>query len=164
MYDQKKRLVVGLYDGEPISSRYLNTIRGCRKQLQALTPTERIFEEKVAKVIQADVRTPYITQRTFFITDQIAFIADFYFKKFKLAIELDGQRHHYANEKVRDEWRSQMLKEHAGVTVLRFSNRRVAQDINGVFGATVQALGNQENGTPSVVRHLRKVYAHYFTE
>ncbi|MES2371256.1 MAG: DUF559 domain-containing protein [Bacteroidota bacterium] len=60
------------------------------------------------------------------------YILDFYCFEEKLAIELDG-KHHYTYEGIlADKVRDEFLKQH-GVTVLRFENRRVFEEIGLVL-------------------------------
>lgn len=160
MYSKEKRATVGHFDGELVSRKYEKSLNGFRKQLNAKqTPAEKFFEENIAKLISEEAQTPYIPQRIFYITEGVAFIADFYFKKFKVAVEIDGPRHFYGRNKERDEWRDRLLLEHAGVSVIRFSNKVVLTNMNDVFNRLVRFLAEQENATPSHRRYLRKVYA-----
>src|SRR5688572_26684552 len=59
-----------------------------------------------------------------------AFIVDFYCKKLKLAIEIDGDSHNYQFEK--DMVRQKRL-EALGVNFLRFYDEEVKRDINNVL-------------------------------
>jgi very-short-patch-repair endonuclease len=59
------------------------------------------------------------------------FIADFYCHKAKLVIELDGSQHYTEDGKAYDKQRTEILKEY-GFTVLRFSNRDVDKNFEGV--------------------------------
>jgi very-short-patch-repair endonuclease len=60
------------------------------------------------------------------------FIADFYCHKAKLIIELDGEIHNTVQQKERDEGRSYEI-EQAGLTVLRFTNDEVKNEIDNVL-------------------------------
>lgn len=65
------------------------------------------------------------------------YILDFYCFEEKLAIELDG-KHHYTHEGVlADKERDEFLKQQ-GITVLRFENRRVFEEI-GIVLKEIQA-------------------------
>jgi len=60
------------------------------------------------------------------------YIADFYCATAKLVIELDGSQHaepeHRANDELRDQYLMQL-----GLRVLRFDNRQVLLEIDGVL-------------------------------
>jgi very-short-patch-repair endonuclease len=60
------------------------------------------------------------------------YIIDFYCSPLKLAIEVDGGQHNEQAHKTHDEHRSQWLRG-KGVTVLRFWNNDVLQNIEGVW-------------------------------
>lgn len=60
------------------------------------------------------------------------FIVDFYCHKRKLVIELDGEIHQKQDQKERDEGRQFMLEE-LGITVIRFKNEEVLNDIDKVL-------------------------------
>jgi len=60
------------------------------------------------------------------------YIIDFYCSPLKLAIEVDGGQHNELAHKAQDECRSQWLRG-KGVTVLRFWNNDVLQNIEGVW-------------------------------
>ena len=60
------------------------------------------------------------------------YIIDFYCSPLKLAIEVDGGQHNELVHQAKDERRSQWLRG-KGVTVLRFWNNDVLQNIEGVW-------------------------------
>jgi|HubBroStandDraft_4_1064222.scaffolds.fasta_scaffold223065_2 very-short-patch-repair endonuclease len=60
------------------------------------------------------------------------YIIDFYCSPLKLAIEVDGGHHNEQAHQAHDERRSQWLRG-KGVTVLRFWNNEVLQNIEGVW-------------------------------
>ena len=60
------------------------------------------------------------------------FIPDFYCHEKKLAIEVDGSVHNRRDAKESDEGRTYELKE-LGITVLRFRNEEVLEDMSGVL-------------------------------
>jgi very-short-patch-repair endonuclease len=60
------------------------------------------------------------------------YIIDFYCSPLKLAIEVDGGQHNELSRQAHDERRSQWLRG-KGVTVLRFWNNDVLQNIEGVW-------------------------------
>ncbi|MBE6085841.1 MAG: endonuclease domain-containing protein [Selenomonas ruminantium] len=59
------------------------------------------------------------------------YIADFYCPCCKLVVELDGGQHYEENGQVYDEKRTAYLSD-MGITVLRFSNRDIWENFQGV--------------------------------
>lgn len=60
------------------------------------------------------------------------YIVDFFCNKLMLAIELDGYTHRFEEVFVKDEAKGQSLSK-LGITVLRFSDEDVANNIDGVL-------------------------------
>ena len=59
------------------------------------------------------------------------FIADFYCHSARLVIELDGSQHYTSQGKAHDEARTEILEKY-GIHVLRFSNKDVDDNFEGV--------------------------------
>lgn len=68
-----------------------------------------------------------------------SYIVDFYCASIKLAVELDGSQHYDPEEQEKDARRTAYLNS-LGIEVLRFSNRDVMQDFEGVRQAIEQKL------------------------
>ena len=60
------------------------------------------------------------------------YIADFYCPKARLVIEIDGGHHYSAEGKEEDRLRDEYMAR-AGVTVLRFSDREVLENLESVL-------------------------------
>jgi len=60
------------------------------------------------------------------------YIVDFYCPAIRLAVEVDGGQHNEAGHRARDERRSQSLQG-KGISVLRFWNNDVLENIEGVW-------------------------------
>ncbi len=60
------------------------------------------------------------------------YIADFYCPKLKLVIELDGGQHYSTEGKEKDKKRDDYMTR-AGITVLRFSDREVLENLDAVL-------------------------------
>ena len=60
------------------------------------------------------------------------YIVDFYCPAIRLAIELDGGQHNDPRHQARDQRRSRLL-ENKGITVVRFWNNDVLENIEGVW-------------------------------
>lgn len=60
------------------------------------------------------------------------YIVDFYCPKARIVIELDGGQHYTESGQERDKLREEVLL-NMGVKVLRFSDREVFENLNGVM-------------------------------
>jgi len=60
------------------------------------------------------------------------FIVDFYCKDLQLAIEIDGESHHYEGQPEKDQTRQKRL-ESLGVKFIRFDDLDVKKNMNFVF-------------------------------
>ncbi len=59
------------------------------------------------------------------------FIADFYCHRAKLVIELDGSEHYTSEGRLKDEFRTDILKGY-DLKIIRFSNRQIKENFEGV--------------------------------
>ncbi|MDI9637848.1 endonuclease domain-containing protein [Geitlerinema splendidum] len=59
------------------------------------------------------------------------FIVDFYCAALKLVIEIDGESHFTEQGRLYDQERSQILESY-GLRIVRFTNREVLEDFEGV--------------------------------
>ena len=59
-------------------------------------------------------------------------IADFYWPKTRLVVEIDGGQHYRAEGKEKDRLRDEYMAR-AGITVLRFSDREVLENLESVL-------------------------------
>lgn len=73
---------------------------------------------------------------------------DFYCPALKVAIELDGSGHSYRLHEKRDRARDQFLTKR-GITVLRFWNHQVREDLESVVEAIWLALEDRNPANPS---------------
>jgi very-short-patch-repair endonuclease len=69
-----------------------------------------------------------------------AFVVDFYCPELKLAVEIDGPSHSRDGVPEYDTER-QLFLEGKGITVVRVTNERVYQDLDGAIGLIVEAIG-----------------------
>jgi very-short-patch-repair endonuclease len=74
------------------------------------------------------------------------YILDFYSPELKLCIESDGGQHYDESGLQRDQERTSVLTS-LGVNVLRFNNRDVLINIEGVYDVILRAV--EEKNTPS---------------
>ena len=75
------------------------------------------------------------------------FIADFYCYELKLVIELDGYSHQFEETQIKDKNKQKEL-EKLGLTVLRFQDADVMNDIDNVLRAIELYVVNFEKHTP----------------
>lgn len=73
------------------------------------------------------------------------YIVDFYCSKFKLVIEIDGNSHSSAEARKKDIIRQKFL-ESLSLTVLRFDDRDVKQNLDGVVRAIEAWINSKESG------------------
>jgi very-short-patch-repair endonuclease len=72
------------------------------------------------------------------------FIVDFYCKKLKLAIEIDGESHDHPDAYLNDIHRQEKL-ESLGVRFLRFEDREVKDNINNVIEVIKEWIETNKN-------------------
>ena len=72
------------------------------------------------------------------------FVADFYCHQAKLIIELDGSGHYSQEGKAYDEARTLVLESY-GLSVIRFSNRDIAEKFEGVCYVIDKAIKEKIN-------------------
>lgn len=70
------------------------------------------------------------------------YILDFYSPEHKLGIEADGGQHYENKGRQRDKLRTRQLS-HAGVQILRFGDREILNNIDGVCEAILKAVEKQ---------------------
>jgi len=71
------------------------------------------------------------------------YIVDFYCPKLNLAIEIDGESHYTQKGKEHDNARSNYL-EKLGISILRFSNPQVKQNLDNVVSKITSVAKNLE--------------------
>ena len=107
-----------------ISLKYRKDLKQkSQKNRKAPTEAELLLWRKVLSRDQAGHR--FLRQKPI-----ESYIVDFYCHKLKIAIELDGDQH--ANNKDYDSRRTSSLEE-KGIKVLRYSNRDVLLNLEGVY-------------------------------
>ena len=71
------------------------------------------------------------------------YILDFYCPVAKLAIELDGKHHFSIDGTNYDEIRTKDLQKY-GITIIRFENKEMWENPNGVINAITEALNSKQ--------------------
>jgi imidazole glycerol-phosphate synthase subunit HisF len=69
------------------------------------------------------------------------YVADYYCHKLKLVIEIDGSIHNSPEAKINDEKRQSDLED-LGLTVVRFTNDQVKNDVEDVFRIIFTTIEN----------------------
>jgi very-short-patch-repair endonuclease len=72
----------------------------------------------------------------------LGYIMDFYCRKAKLGIEIDGGYHNDPQQIIYDKKR-QLIIENTGVKIIRFTNQQVYNDLNGVLFEISQEIYNR---------------------
>lgn len=75
------------------------------------------------------------------------YILDFYCPQENLAVELDGDVHNGFSQRNHDKERDYYLQS-VGIKVLRFENKFVFENLNGLLKAIKTEFGRQENSPP----------------
>ena len=76
-----------------------------------------------------------------------SYILDFYSPEYMLGIEADGGQHYGDTIRQRDEIRTKELSK-LGVKILRFSDRDILNNIDGVFEVIQETLTNKRGNPP----------------
>ena|SRR3990170_1328461 len=76
------------------------------------------------------------------------YITDFYCYELNLVVELDGYSHQFEEIQIKDEVK-QIELENVGLTVMRFQDDEVMQDINNVLRCIVDYIDKFEKHTPN---------------
>lgn len=76
-----------------------------------------------------------------------SYIVDFYCHRYQLVIEIDGDTHGTDEAKRRDQARTDFLSAQ-GLTVVRFFNRDVMTNIEGVLGEVERIIRKKEEKSP----------------
>ncbi len=103
------------------------------KNLKGLARSLRKNMTDAERHLWAKIRGKQLKDKQFYRKKNVGnYIVDFYCPSAKLIIELDGGQHYSDEGKKKDEIRDNYLK-HFGFTVLRFSDRDVLKNIEGVL-------------------------------
>lgn len=129
------------WSGEAIPARRMEWAQMNQKRLlKVQTKAERYFGKSMSGVVR-DGRSilRFIKQKPFHVTPEFLFYVDFYFKRFKLAVEVDGATHRSPMGLAQDQVRTTLLSAHR-IRVLRFPNEEVLDDIARVSHAIIREV------------------------
>jgi very-short-patch-repair endonuclease len=90
------------------------------------------------------------------------YILDFYSLEYKLGIEADGGQHYEDKGRLRDEIRTKELSR-LGVQILRFSDRDILTNIEGIYEIIQESIEEKKNSPPHLnplpkgERRLKKI-------
>jgi very-short-patch-repair endonuclease len=103
------------------------------KSLKQLSRNLRKNMTDAEKLVGSSIRGKQLKGLQFYRQKIIgSYIADFYCPKARLVIEIDGGQHYSAGGKEKDRLRDDYMAR-AGITVLRFADREVLQNLEGVL-------------------------------
>ena len=75
------------------------------------------------------------------------YILDFYCPEYRFGIEADGGQHYESKGRERDELRTKELNR-LGVEIMRFSDREILINIEGVYEAIQKTIEKRKDNTP----------------
>ncbi|MFA5323516.1 MAG: endonuclease domain-containing protein [Smithella sp.] len=81
----------------------------------------------------------------------LQYIADFFCKELMLIIELDGITHDNENSRTKDTQREEQLAR-AGFKIIRFTDKEVLKNMDGVISKLEQIVSEIEASTPLIPR------------
>jgi len=103
------------------------------KNLKQLSRNLRKNMTNAEKLLWSKIRGKQLGGLQFYRQKIIGnYIADFYCPKARLGIEIDGGQHYSAEGKGKDRLRDESMTR-AGITVLRFSDREVLENLESVL-------------------------------
>ena len=103
------------------------------KNLKQLSRTLRRNMTDAEKLLWSKIRGKQLSGLQFYRQKIIGnYIADFYCPKTRLVIEIDGGQHYSADGKEKDRARDEYMAR-GGITVLRFSDREVLENLESVL-------------------------------
>ncbi|MEA2030270.1 MAG: endonuclease domain-containing protein, partial [candidate division Zixibacteria bacterium] len=70
------------------------------------------------------------------------FIVDFYCAELKLILEIDGDSHFTEDNMIYDKERTKILEQYE-LTLIRFTNKEVMQNLSGVYQALLQQIAEK---------------------
>ncbi len=76
------------------------------------------------------------------------YIIDFYCPELKLAIEVDGGSHYNMEAELRDKERQKIVESY-GFIFLRFTNKEIYENVEGVLIKIIQYINGKEKTTPT---------------
>ena len=111
--------------------RNKNLTHNAQELRKNMTPQEKRLWYDFLKKLPITVRRQYNIEN---------YIVDFYIPERKLVIEIDGEQHYKQEHKAEDIKRDENLRE-KGITVLRYDNRDIDRNFDGVCDYLIRLLG-----------------------
>jgi len=128
--------------GRSILTQHFNrrSERDKRKALRskATTAERQLWQHLRGKRVGTKFRRQYSVD---------AYVLDFYSPQSKLAVEVDGARHFTTDTREYDQERTTYLRRF-GIAVLRFTNREILENIDGVLGTIEDAVQRRTTTSP----------------
>lgn len=142
------------WTGESVDGKRLSRVSGIRKVLvRRRTKHEKMYADAMSVICHPKSVLWFTEQKVIHVHREQAFVLDFYFKAFKLAVEIDGSHHSGSVKSEEDAWRTRILNEH-GIGVLRFTNAEVEESPSSCVEKTLDWM--MKNGKGWKIRELRK--------
>lgn len=108
-----------------------NFVQNAKELRKNMTPEEKHLWYDFLKKLPLTVKRQHNIEK---------YIVDFYIASKKIAIEVDGRQHYTPENKAEDEARNALLATW-GINVLRYSNKSIRENFNGVTSDILKALG-----------------------
>ena len=108
-----------------------NLVQNARDLRKNMTPEEKHLWYDFLKKLPLTVKRQHNIEN---------YIVDFYIASKKIAIEIDGGQHYTPENKAEDERRDTLLATW-DINVLRYSNKSIRENFNGVTSDILKALG-----------------------
>lgn len=161
-YDPSTGTFLGEIVTEVVSKKQQRQIaRYSQKMRRKPTPAEQALYAICDKIHRrTNGRALYVKQRPFLMAQHVSFIADAYFKKFRLCVEADGNSHTGEAARERDDWRDRLFSEF-GIVTLRLSNAEILNDGRAVMEKIVRALAGAPKATPSFSKYIGRCTREY---
>jgi very-short-patch-repair endonuclease len=121
IYNPKTKQTLAL-DGTVIEASVLATARRYRKlAMLQQTPQERRSSQILDLMVKL-WEVNYVKQKIFFIDANAHFRLDFFFQKYRVAIEIDGKQHDKPKQQEDDTRRALLLNQLQDITIIRYTN------------------------------------------
>ncbi|MEJ0074381.1 MAG: endonuclease domain-containing protein [Alphaproteobacteria bacterium] len=132
-------------DASKFNRSLIKTARARQLRLDSTNVEMRLWQKLRSRQLGVDFRRQHPAG---------PFILDFYCPALRLTIELDGGQHNDAEQSKRDRQREHWLIER-GVTILRFWNSDVTQNLRGVLEVIAAKVGELQEVKATPTRRWR---------
>lgn len=127
----------------PNRVRYIDKLR--QELLEDRTQEEAHFHEVMGKLRRFNSIFKITPQKVIHVQARKAFILDFYMKRPKIAIEIDGGYHTSAEQRIKDACRTKIMTSRKRL-VIRFTNDEVMEDVFACVRAVIKKVKSRRAG------------------